>query len=113
MIHIVERILVLIGGGDMVWILERIGIFLVTYGRTCAPFRGWGVRGRFLGLVLFGAAMVLQLARIAVLDRSALACLAHFVGGNAGEDEEGEVDDPGSMMLATCHPLIFQGRARD
>ncbi len=103
----------LIGGGDMVWILERIGIFLVTYGRTCAPFRGWGVRGRFLGLVLFGAAMVLQLARIAVLDRSALACLAHFVGGNAGEDEEGEVDDPGSMMLATCHPLIFQGRARD
>lgn len=105
MIHIVERILVLIGGCHMVGILERIRLFLVTCRRPRAPFHGWGVRGRFLGLVLLWAAMVLQLARVPVLDRSALACFAHFVGGDAGEDEKCKVNDTRSMVLVIRNPM--------
>ena len=107
MIHIVERILVVIGGRRMVGIFERIRLFMVTYARPCAPFRRWGVRGRFMSLVLLGAAMVLQLPRVSVFARSAFACFAQSLRRDAGEDEKGEVDDSGRMVLAICSPLCI------
>lgn len=103
-IHIVERVLVLVGSCHMVGILKWILLFFVAYGRPYAPFCRRGVCRRFLCLVLFGAAMILQFTRVPVLNRSVLVLFAQFVSGDAAEDEEGEVDDAGSMILAIRHP---------
>jgi len=86
-------------------ILEWIPVFLVAYGCPCASSRGWRVRRRFLSLVLFGTSVVLQFARISIFNRSALACFPQIMSGDAGEDEEGEVDDPESIILAIHRPL--------
>ena len=81
------------------WILERI---LIKVHVRAAAFCRRSIGRRLQLCVLFWAAVVSRLV-VTSFSRSGLFVgLSPFVGRDAGEDEEGEVDESG-LMLAIYH----------
>lgn len=100
MIHIIERIFVLVESRHTIRISEWILLFFVAYRRPHTRLRRLRVDRRVRYLTLFGVMLVLQFARISVLICSSLFGHAQLMSGNTGEDEEDEVNDAGGEILA-------------